>query len=120
MKQKCNRFIFLVAILFTGTISASAQIFVKVRPPFQVVVRTQQPNPSYIWVDEEWEPVGNSYRYTGGRWVAPPQNGYYRRAGYWRRNSNGLTWVKGNWYQKQKGNNGKHKGWHKNKNKRKN
>ncbi len=118
MKQQCNKSFLFVAMLFTITLSASAQIFVKVRPPFQVVTRPPQPNPSYIWVDEEWEPNGKAYRYSGGQWIAPPQTGYYRRPGYWRRSSNGLTWVKGSWYPKQKVNNGKHKGWYKNKHKK--
>ena len=110
MKQKFSKCLFLAAMLFTVSFSASSQIFVKVRPAFPVIVRPVQPGPGYVWVKEEWETDGNAYRYTGGKWVAPAQTGYYYKRGYWKTNAQGMTWVKGNWYQGQPGNNGKHKG----------
>ena len=117
MKKKSSKLLFLFALIFAISFSASAQIYVTVRPPVPVIVRPPQPSPAYVWVNEEWEPDGTSYKYSGGHWVSPPQEGYYRRPGYWRRSNQGQVWVKGDWYKKENGNNGKHKGQYKNKDK---
>ena len=117
MKNKLSKLFFLAALFFAVSLSASAQIYIKIRPPVPVIVRPPQPSPVYVWVNEEWEPSGSSYRYTGGHWVSPPQHGYYHRPGHWRSSNRGLVWVKGNWYKKGNGNNGKHKGHYKNKHK---
>ena len=107
MKNKLIKLSFLVALFFTVAISASAQIYVSIRPPVPVIVRPPQPTITHVWVTEEWVPSGNSYRYSGGHWVAPPQPGYYRTPGHWVNNKHGHTWVPGGW---SKGNNGQGKG----------
>lgn len=117
MKEKLSKLILLLTIIFAVSFSASAQIFVEIRPRVPVIVRPPQPSPAYVWVNEEWEPDGNSYRYSGGQWAPPPAEGYYRRPGYWVRTKKGQKWVKGSWYQKHPDNNGKHKGHYKNKHK---
>jgi|ERR1700756_1074320 len=84
-------------ILFSLS-SASAQIYVKVRPVVPVVVATPQPSPAHVWVDEEWEPSGGVYVYGGGHWVSPPHPGYRWEKGYWRRHGHdGEEWVHGRW-----------------------
>ena len=91
----------LVLIFLVGAAQlTSAQIYVNLRPPVPVVVRTVQPQPNYVWVDEEWEPNGNDYRYTGGHWVAPPQPNYAYRKGYWKKHKKGQHWVPGRWRKK--------------------
>lgn len=117
MKEKLIKLIFLSVLIFTVSFSASAQIYVEIRPRVPVIVRPPQPGPVYVWVNEEWEPSGSSYRYSGGHWTPPPQPGYYRKSGYWVRTSKGQKWVKGSWYKKQPGNKGKHKGHYKKKHK---
>ena len=123
MKQRFTKMYFLFAVLLTISSAASAQIYITVRPTAPIIVKTPQPNPTYIWVNEEWEPEGKTYKYIGGHWEAPPQNGYYHKQGYWKSNSKGVVWVKGNWYMKQSKDyakhkdNGKHKGNYKNNNK---
>jgi hypothetical protein len=93
----------LVKLLFSGILlfsisGASAQIYVKVRPVVPVIVRTPQPSPAHVWIDEEWEPNGNAYRYGGGHWETPPHNGYTYRQGHWRRHGNdGEVWEHGAW-----------------------
>ena len=113
MKNKSSKLLFLAVILFTVSFSASAQIYVTIRPTYPVIVRPPQPSPVYVWVTEEWVPSGNSYRYSGGHWEAPAQPGYYRRPGYWQRNKHGNRWVPGSWASRgnngNKGNNGNHK-----------
>ena len=93
----------LIKLLFSGIVlfsvsSASAQIYVDVRPIAPIIVRTAQPSPAHIWIDEEWEPNGSAYRYGGGRWETPPHHGYTYRQGYWKRHDRGHEeWVHGGW-----------------------
>ena len=96
MKNKLSKLLFLAVIVFAASFSASAQIYVKIRPTFTVVSRPPQPSRVHVWVNEEWEPNGGSYRYSGGHWEAPRQ-GYYRKPGYWQRNKHGNRWVQGSW-----------------------
>jgi hypothetical protein len=87
-----------VRVVFFSTFSVSAQIYVKVRPVVPIVVKTTQPSPAHVWVDEEWEPNGETYRYRGGYWESPPHNGYNWRRGHWRRHhNNSEEWVPGHW-----------------------
>jgi hypothetical protein len=84
----------LVAISFT----ASAQIYVTVRPPVPVIVRPEAPSHAHVWIGEEWEERGGQYAYVGGHWAAPP----YARAiwvpGHWRREGRrGERWIRGHW-----------------------
>ena len=101
MKNKLIKVSFLVTLFFTVALSATAQVYVSIRPPVPVIVRPPQPTVTHVWVSEEWEPVGNSYRYSGGHWAAPPSPGYYRKPGHWKTNKQGQYWVPGGW-----GNNG--------------
>lgn len=101
MKVKLiNRF-FLAAIFFAVTSSISAQIYVRARPVFPVIVRPPQPSPVHVWINEEWEPSENSYRFTGSHWESPSQRGYYRTNGHWQNNKHGLRWVPGSWQERR-------------------
>jgi hypothetical protein len=101
MKKHFIRLLIFSVILFAISSAASAQVYVKVRPTAPVVVRTARPSSAHIWIGEEWEPNGSSYRYKGGYWATPPHPGYYWRAGYWRRhNHDGEGWVPGAWRRK--------------------
>lgn len=117
MNKKQFKLILLAAVFITASSTVNAQIYVQIRPSAPVIVRTPQPDPVYVWVNEEWETDGGAYRYSGGHWAPPPQPGYYHRNGYWLRTSKGQKWVKGSWYKKQPGNNGNHYGQFKNKHK---
>jgi hypothetical protein len=106
----------LIATIFlTTSFSLKAQIFVEIRPVVPVIVRPPQPSPVYIWVNEEWEAYGKTYRYAGGHWVQPPRPGYYYRNGYWAHSKKGQKWVKGSWSDKKHSNNGNHFGQQKKK-----
>lgn len=105
MKKQLIKLLFLGAILFTVSFSASAQIYVRIRPTFTVVPPPPRPSSMHIWVNEDWQPAGRSYRYSGGHWEAPPQRGYYRSQGYWKRTRHGQVWVQGKW---QRRNNRRH------------
>ena len=102
MKMKLMMRMFLAVVFLAMTASASAQVYVKVRPVFPVQVRTVQPSPRHVWVNEEWVPDGHSYRYSGGHWEAPSRPGYYRTPGHWQKNKHGQRWVPGTWQSRGK------------------
>jgi hypothetical protein len=98
MKKNVFRLLLLFIIVFFGSFYATAQVYVRIRPIAPVVVRTAQPSHEHVWIDEEWEPNGNGYRYTGGHWERPPHPGYHWRSGHWRRHhEDGERWVAGGW-----------------------
>ena len=97
MKKKFVKLFLFLAVLFTVSLSASAQIYVKVRPTFPIVVRTQQPSHDQVWINEDWENRGGNYVYVGGHWSTPPHQGYVRRSGYWKHSRRGNIWVQGTW-----------------------
>jgi|SRR5579871_5894967 len=98
MKKKLSRLFILSAILFAISFTATAQVYVKIRPAVPVIVRPPQPTQSHVWINEEWEPNGNTYRYSGGHWDAPPHEGYTWRTGYWKhRRHHGEQWIPGAW-----------------------
>lgn len=108
--KKGLKLLLFAAVFLTVSASLKAQIYVEVRPAVPVIVRPPQPGSVYIWVNEEWEPDGRSYRYSGGHWIQPPHPGYYYRSGYWLRTKKGQKWIKGSWSGKKHGNNGNHYG----------
>lgn len=98
MKKNVIKLLFFFIVLVAATHSVSAQVYVHVRPQAPVVVRTEQPSHQHVWINEEWEPNGKEYRYSGGRWVAPPHPGNRWKAGYWKRHKrDGQLWVPGHW-----------------------
>ena len=97
MKKLFFKLLLLFVVLFTVCLSASAQIYVKIRPVFPIIVRTEQPSREHVWIDEDWEYRGGSYVYTGGHWAPPPHRGYVRRSGHWKHNKRGNAWIRGTW-----------------------
>ena len=94
-----NTMKFLTVVCFAiccSTFTASAQIYVTIRPQRQVVVRTAPPQPEYVWVDEDWEWQGDRYVWVGGHWIEP-RPGYVYRPGRWRHTDRGHVWVAGRW-----------------------
>jgi len=90
-------------IFFSASFSASAQIYVKVRPVIPIVVRTERPSPVHVWIDEEWVEEGGNYRYSGGHWEAPPRPGERWYPGHWNHHRQyGHQWIHGRWGGKEK------------------
>jgi len=99
--KKLTNLMVVSAILF-GASSASAQIYVKIRPVVPVVVATGRPSPGYVWIGEEWTEDGGNYRYAGGYWANPPHPGYKWKKGHWNnRKDHGNQWVRGSWQGKK-------------------
>jgi hypothetical protein len=83
--------------LTCGAYTSMAQIEVKVRPERPHYVRTERPGPHHVWIDEEWEPRGNSYVFTGGRWAEPPHAHARWTPGHWKDTPRGHMWKPGHW-----------------------
>ena len=97
MKKKLFKLLFLLVVIFGASYSASAQIYVEIRPIIPVIVRSEPPSQEHVWIEEEWVPEGRSYRYVGSHWEAPPQRGYVRSNGYWKHSKHGDKWNRGGW-----------------------
>jgi len=97
MKKNFVKLMFLLGIIFTMSASASAQIYVKIRPHFQTVVRTPPPSRNHVWIDEDWRSSGRNYRNNGGRWANPPHRGDTWNSGRWQHSNRGDIWIKGSW-----------------------
>jgi WXXGXW repeat (2 copies) len=97
MKKYLSRAVMLSVLVLAVSFTASAQIYVKIRPVAPVIVRSAPPSPRHVWIDEEWEPRGGQYVYVGGHWASPPHRGWIWVPGHWNREGRGEWWVKGHW-----------------------
>ncbi len=96
--KKTKKILLALAIAMTsGMLSASAQIYVHVRPILPIVVRTAPPSPRHIWINEEWHERDGRYEYNGGHWVAPPHDGDIYAPGHWEQSKRGHRWHEGSW-----------------------
>ena len=89
----------LMLLLAVGSLSysASAQVFVTVRPPVPHYVRVERPSPRHVWIDEEWEPRGSEYAFVGGHWAEPPRPRAVWIGGHWKHGPRGDYWKPGHW-----------------------
>lgn len=71
MQKLLSRLTLASAIVLAMSFTASAQIYVKIRPVEPVVVRSAAPSPAHVWIGEEWEVREGKYVYVGGHWAAP-------------------------------------------------
>lgn len=95
MKQ-IQKLFFAIALSVAVSSTASAQIYVDIRPSRPVYVQPVAPGPGYVWIEEDWYPQGGRYVWRGGYWAAP-RAGYVYRPGHWRHSSRGHVWVGGQW-----------------------
>ena len=96
--QTLKKMLFITALaLTTGACSASAQIYVKIRPERPHYERVVAPSPRHVWVDEDWEMRGGKYVFVGGRWAEPPRPRAAWIPGHWRQRPRGWVWVPGHW-----------------------
>jgi hypothetical protein len=97
MKKRLSKIALLSAIVLAFSFSASAQIFVNVRPTYRVVHRVPAPGPRHVWIDEDWRIDGGRYVYAGGYWSAPPFVGAVWVPGRWHHRRGGWAWAPGRW-----------------------
>ena len=97
---KRKKLILATAIALTCSIySASAQLYVHVRPVVPVIIRTEQPGPRHVWVGEDWTVRDGVYVHTGGHWAEPPREGYHYNQGHWDHDKRGHSWHEGGWHE---------------------
>ena len=98
MKRYVVKLAFLVIILVAvGSMSASAQVYVTVRPEFHRVVRPAAPSRTHVWIDEDWEYRDGHYVEVGGHWAAPPHPGWVWVPGRWAHARRGYQLIPGRW-----------------------
>lgn len=101
MKSKLVKLAFLVMLMMgAGAIAntASAQVYVSVRPVWHPVARPVAPSPRHVWIDEDWEERDGRYVAIGGHWMLPPHPGWVWIPGHWKRERRrGEWWVRGHW-----------------------
>ena len=98
MKKYLCRMAVIASLIVAGnSFSASAQIYVHVRPVAPVIVRTERPSPRHVWIGEEWETRNGAYVHTGGHWAEPPHPGWVWIPGHWAHEHRGEFWVAGHW-----------------------
>gem|GEM_PF-774416 len=97
MKMFANRFFLLMISGMVFSLSATAQIEVRVRPAVPVAAaRPLAPSPRHIWIDGGWAYRSNGYVWTNGYWMMP-RPGMVWIPGSWRRTHRGYIWVPGKW-----------------------
>ena len=98
MKKTLVKLMLFSALFFCACWSASAQIYVQIRPVSPVVVQTVRPSPAHVWIGEEWSEDGHGYKYAGGHWDTPPHPGDRWHEGHWNHHKDhGDNWVRGSW-----------------------
>lgn len=100
MKRRIVQFAFLAILLIAaGSVSnsASAQVYVSVRPEWHAVVRPVAPSAAHVWIDEDWEWRNGAYVAVGGRWALPPHPGWVWIPGHWAHGDRGHRWYSGHW-----------------------
>ncbi|HEV3410906.1 MAG TPA: YXWGXW repeat-containing protein [Puia sp.] len=100
MKKKVVKLAFLLALVIGAasyTNTASAQIYVSVRPVWRPVERPVAPSPRHVWIDEEWEARNGTYVAVGGHWAEPPHPGWVWIPGHWSHGDRGHYWHRGHW-----------------------
>ncbi|MBI2268901.1 MAG: hypothetical protein HYU69_00930 [Bacteroidetes bacterium] len=98
MKINPVNLLFVSIVFFGASFSGPAHIYIKIRPVAPVIVMTPQPTIVHVWIDDEWEPYGTSYRYVSGHWDTPTHDGAYWNRGHWKRHHNlGHEWIQGSW-----------------------
>ncbi|WP_431214727.1 hypothetical protein ACQ86N_08175 [Puia sp. P3] len=97
-KKYVVKLMFLVMVLAgAGSLSASAQVYVTVRPEWHRVERRPVGPRGSVWVEEDWEYRGGRYVAVGGHWVAPPHPGWVWIPGRWVHERRGYQWIPGRW-----------------------
>lgn len=98
--KRNQQFLLALAIAMSCSVySASAQIYVHIRPVPRIVVRTEAPSPQHVWVNEDWHERNGRYEDNGGHWEAPPAPGYRYHEGHWDHSKQGHRWHEGGWHK---------------------
>ena len=98
MKKSLVKWMLVCIIAMGASLTASAQVYVHVRPVAPKVVMTARPSADHVWIAEDWNEDHGNYKYAGGRWETPPHHGDHYNAGHWNHDKDhGDNWVRGGW-----------------------
>jgi len=100
MKMNLTKTMMIVVLVVAASFAAataSAQVYVTVRPTYAPVVRSAAPSPAHVWIEEDWAYRGGHYVAVGGHWVAPPHPGWIWIPGRWVQSRRGWRWMPGHW-----------------------
>ncbi|MDQ2926122.1 MAG: hypothetical protein M3R43_11280 [Acidobacteriota bacterium] len=84
----------------SASLTAGAQIIVRVRPPERIVEEVPAPpseHPNYVWHPgyHKWD--GNAYVWVPGSYVAAPREHDVWIEGKWVADGDGWVWHEGHW-----------------------
>ena len=102
MKKTLFKLTMFTFLILGARWSASAQVYVQIRPVAPVVIQTARPSPLHIWIGEEWEEDGHGYKYVGGHWATAPNRGDSYHQGHWNHDNHGDHWEHGEWVGKKR------------------
>ncbi|HZE83197.1 MAG TPA: hypothetical protein VE035_02765 [Puia sp.] len=98
MKSHLSKLAVMAFLSLAVGLSASAQVYVNVRPGFtRIEHRPPPPSRGHVWIDEDWTYRDGRYVSAGGHWAAPPRPGMVWVPGRWVHARRGWQWMPGRW-----------------------
>jgi hypothetical protein len=101
MKKHLNKMLLMAVLVIAAALgsstSASAQVYVSVRPVWHPIAHRPAAPRGGVWIDEEWENRGGHYVAVGGHWGTPPHPGWGWTPGHWAHERRGDYWIAGRW-----------------------
>jgi hypothetical protein len=93
------RKLLFTAIIGTGlTLTASAEVYVRVAPPPPIIEhRIPPPGREYIWTPGYYRWDGRVYVWVPGVWVLPPHHRAHWVPAHWVHRRGGWVFVEGHW-----------------------
>jgi hypothetical protein len=99
MKLPKKLALFAGGVVLAASLSAGAQIVVRIGPPppHPVEVVPPPPHPGWVWQPgyHRWD--GARYVWVPGRYAVPPRPGVRWVPGHWANRGGGYVWVEGHW-----------------------
>lgn len=89
----------IAVVLFLISFSASAQIYVRVKPVIPrnaIVVSNGRAQHGHVWINGHWVVQGNSYVWRDG-YYTKNRHGYRYVPGHWKNTKRGWVWVPERW-----------------------
>ena len=88
-------------VILAATLTAGAQIVVRIGPPppHPVEVIPAAPHPGWVWQPgyHRWD--GHGYVWVGGHYAEPPYAHAHWVEGHWANRGGGYVWVEGHWHR---------------------
>jgi WXXGXW repeat (2 copies) len=87
-----------IAALAPPLASADTRVYVKIRPPIEIVeTRGTPPSRRHVWIPGHHSWDGNAYVWVPGHWEVRPRARAVWVRGRWVHSRRGWYWVEGHW-----------------------